>query len=250
MSFLLDNLTAALVTGVLLVGLAVVHQRAQQGAIEATVRHQNHTLTAGFLDTVQRDLENARPPSEAGWAFGGGDPSVDSTRFTLEKDGTAYTTQLVFPTLLDPDGGAGSEVAVVGYVATPTGRSAVVDGAPRPTIRVQRYVYQRGEPGPVESGGSADLVDFDVELFGPAGLRETHNADPDGDLGYTPSQVHVTAVSVAAVPALRSHDQRNRSTSSVTRHARTVYVAAAGAEGVRPTTDRDLPQGIPAFPGD
>ena len=246
MSFLLDNLTATLVTGVLLVGLVVVQQRAQQGAIEATVRHQNHALTAGFLDTVQRDVENLRPASEAGWAFGGDDPSVDSTRLSLEKVGTPHTTQFVFPTLLDPDGGAGSEVAVVGYVATPTGRTAVVDGSPRPTVRVRRYVYVRGAPGPVEAGGSADLVDFDVELFGPAGLREVHN----DDVGYTPSQVHVAAVSVAAVPDRRAHDQRSRSTSSVTRHARTVYVAAAGAEGGRPDADRSLPQGIPTFPGD
>lgn len=248
MTFFLDHLTATLVTGVLLVGLVVVQQRAQQSAIEATVRHQNHALTAGFLDTVQRDLENARPTAEAGWAFGGDDPSVDSTRFTIKRPaGSPYTTQLVFPTLAHPDSSA---VVMVGYVAAPTGRTAVVDGAVRPTLRVRRYVYRRGSAGPVEGGGSADLVDFDVELFGPGGLREGHNAAPDGDLGYTPSQAHVAAVSVAAVPGLRAHDQRYGPTSSVTRHARTVYVAAAGAEGGRPATDRTLPQGVPAFPGD
>lgn len=256
MHVLLDHLTAFLVGSVLLVALVYLQQRGQQGAVEATLRYQNQTAAARFLDAVERDVENIRTVSQMGAAFGG--PGVsDSLAFSVRQgtgaDGRVYTSQFAFPTLANPpeDRGAptdpAGEVAIVVYHVTPTGRSVDVNGTDRPTYRARRYVYRRGDAAPAEDGGSGDLVDFDVRLY-QAGVPDTVNTD----VAATPSRVHVAAVAATALPANRASDQAAASPSAVTRHARTVYVAiaAAGESAQDPAVDRSRPGGIPALPGD
>ena len=256
MSVVLDHLTAFLVGSVLLVALVALQQRGQQGAVEATLRYRNHTAAAGFLDAVERDVENIRTMSQMGAAFGG-DGVTDSLAFSVQQglgtDGRLYTSQFAFPTLAAPpeDRGAPTdprgEVAIVVYHVTPTGHSIDVDGTDRPTYRARRYVYRRGDAAPAESGGSADLVDFDVTLF-RAGVPDTVNTD----VAEIPSRVHVAVVAATALPARRAGDQAATTTAAVTRHARTVYVAnaAAGGSAQDPDVDDSLPGGIPALPGD
>ena len=260
MTFLLDHLTAVLVGGTLLVALLVVQQRGQQGATEAVLRYQNQTLASHFLDTVQRDVENIRPREEAEAAFDG------SYRFSVRRSADdEYTSQLVFPTLVprpsaDPSAPPEYEVGYVVYHATPTGRSVSVDGTPRPTVRVQRYVFRRGDAAPTPDGGSGDLVDFDVALsrrvYDPATRRyATDEETDDATVDETPSQVRVAAVAAAPLPELRAHDQSGATPSAASRHARTVRVANAeaggGASHGSPSVDTSTSGSIPSpLPGD
>ena len=249
MTFILDHLTAVLIGGTLLVALIVVQQRGQQAAVETTLRYQSETLASTFLDTVERDIENTRTMGEMEAAFEG-DPSRPARRFSVRRatapDGTEYTSQFAFPTLADPANGPESEVVIVTYHVTPTGATVDVDGEARPTFTALRYVFHRGDYAPSTEGGSAGLVGFDVVLVSPSGVEATDAAD----VTETPARVHVALETAARVPARRSHDQALRSPSTATRHARTVYVASARAEGGDPDVDVVQPGGIPALPGD
>lgn len=239
MSVLLDNLTAILVGSTLLVAMLVVQHRGQQSAVDATVRYQSQVYTAEFLSVLERDVENIRTMAEMEAAFG-------ATQFVHRRQATAqgrtYTRQFAFPTLLDPDSGVASEVALVTYVVAPTGHAVWTPDGDLPTYQATRYVYTRGAAGHLVSGGSGPLVDFDVRLVDAAGA--TIN---DANIATTPPEVRLQVVAAARVPARRTGDQE-ATASTLTRHARTIRVLSAWATGGAPPVDTMAPAGIPPLP--
>lgn len=233
-----DNLTAVFVGTTLLVAMLFVQQRGQHGAVEATVRYRTQKVTAEFMHTLERDVENMRTMHDMGLEFEG---SREVRVRRASATGGSYTLQFAFPTLLDPEDETPSEVVYVVYHVAPTGRQVVVNGALAPTYRAARYVLAPGATAAQPAGGSAELLDFDVTAF-----------DRDGDeviaerIIETPARIHLAVVAATEVPGRRAGDQEAR-LATTTRLARTVEVSSAAV----PTADDDEGSGqLPALPGD
>ena len=242
MAFVFDNLIAILVGTTLLVALVFVQQRGQQSAVDAAVRYQAQSQTSGFLDGLERDVENMRAMAEMDATFGTRRLAI---RRAIGADGETYTRQFAFPTLLDPEAGVASDVAFVTYEVTPTGQSVRLGDALHPTYQAVRYVYTRGAAGHVADGGSGLLIDFDVEVTGADNVAIVEAPA----LTETPQSVHLAVVAAPAGAPQRAGDQRATG-ATPTRHARTVPVPSAWAVGGSPPVDTTAAAGLPALPGE
>ena len=233
MAFLFDHLTAFLVGASLLVGLLFVQQRGRQSAIESTVRYRAEVQTASFVETLARDLENARTREQARAALGPyrrrADPAgtAEVAERALAIYGTdARTEWLEFVTLADPDAGRGSPLVPVAYRMEPTGETAAVRGTARPVFQVVRY--ECAAPCATTRdwaprGGSAPaVVGFQVRAE-PGGSN--------GRLAELPPRVGVVVEAAYATPARQAGDQAETAEVGLTRQGATVRVYAAGTKG-------------------
>lgn len=221
MSVILDHLTAILVGATLLGALVYVQQRQQQQVVDTTVRYRVEHTTAAFMETLQRDVENMRTEAQARHGLG---------FFQAELVQSAGLTQrFSFPTLARPELGSASPLVMVSYVVQPTGRTARVQGAERPLLRVTRYTYG-GSGGYVRTGGAEEIVEFSVRAIAPDGTSRIA-----GTLAAAPAQVALTVATASPTSARRSHDQVNGSMMNLTRHRQTVRVVSALATGLPPT---------------
>lgn len=243
MAFLIDNLTAVVVGTVLLLAMLAVQHRGQERAIEATARYQSQAAAATFLNTVERDVENARSLKEMDAVFG-------AHRLTLHQaygaDGEPYTRQFVFPTLVGVDTvGTDHEMALVTYEVMPTGDSVRVGPDYRPTYRAERWVLLPGETAPKRAGGSGALVDFDVTAIDEKGVKWSSLLKP----AATPPQFHLSIEAASATAAPRDGADRAHSLAS-TRHARTVRVSGAYVSDQSLGTKGAAVSALPRLPGD
>ena len=254
MAFLFDNLTAFLVGATLLVGLLFVGQRGRQSAVESTVRYRAEVQTASFVETLARDLENARTREQASAALGpykrrvGADGTPEPTD-RLERAFAVYGTDartewVEFVTLADPEAGADAGlVAVAYYVREQPGQTASVRGGSRPVSQIERWVC--GDPCRLQSdwrreGGSAPAV---------VGFRV--RAQPGGSnaqISTLPPRVGVAVEAAYTTPERQAGDQAERGEYGVTRQGAAVRVYAAGTGGqARPPAQGGRP-GIPPPP--
>jgi hypothetical protein len=241
MAFILDHLTAVLVGAVLLGALLVVQVRQQRESIVTTQRHGARVSSAGFIETVQRDVENLRTPDQAVAAFG-------ATRFVLRRatgsDGETYTSHVSFPTLKDPALGSASPVVVVGYVVEPSGATLPVGPVVRPLYQVTRYEYARAAGALVSTGTTENVVDFDVAVI-----------DADGDEIWAhagiPDMPMRARLSVSVAPPRTPGPVRGAAPTApvAVRFASVVEIAASGATAGLPPVESG-PSGVPAFPDD
>ncbi len=212
MAVFLDHLTAVAAGSVLLLALVGLQLRGQERSIEAASRYRGQTHAAEFLRTVERDVENALTAAQTADVFG-------AFQLTVRRDtgatGETYTGEFAVPTRVVPADGGPPEVALVRYLAAPTGRTVWVDGEARPTVRVERWAV--GADGTARlAGGSGDLVEFDVTAI-DGGAEVAHRLSfPD-----VPPRVHVSVVAAGSdVPV---------------RYARAVRVRNFGATGTPAT---------------
>ncbi|HEX8384695.1 MAG TPA: hypothetical protein VF576_00845, partial [Rubricoccaceae bacterium] len=216
MSAIFDHLTAILVGAVLVGALVFVQMRRQESAVHTTVRNRVETHTGTFMSTLQRDVENIRTRRQAERAFG-------AYRFTIRRaegrDGETYTSQLSFPTLLDPTLGVASPLALVTYRMTPTGDSVRVGASTRPTYRVVRHEYTRAGRSR-ETGGAVGVIDLDVMLVRDDGFEESEAdvVDP------IPTQVRIALMTAAEPMRQRASDQASTTVQNASRRATTVRV--------------------------
>ena len=250
MQFLFDHTIAILVGATLLGGLFMLNTRGQQTAIEAAQRYRVQTQTAGFTQTVERDVENIRTEAQSEHAFG-------TYRFTLRQaPGGAYTEQATFVTLQDPSLGAASPAMVVSYTTTPTGRTIDIGGTPRPTYRVQRQTSAGGGPL-TPDGGAEDVVDFDLtalmndgsELTNRGGTRSGTGAF-NNEVPSLPRAVRVEVVGATEALAQRTADQSAVAQTNASRQTRTVALVAYGTTGGLPPRTTSTPATMPPLPGD
>ena len=251
MQFIFDHTIALLVGGTLLAGLFMLQVRGQQTAIQAAQRYRVQTQTAGFAQTIERDVENIRTREQAEAAFG-------SYRFTLRQAaGGAYTEQATFVTLQDPALGPDSPAIVVSYTVAPTGETVEVDGLARPTYRLRRQTYERG--GTLRDDGAAEgLIDFDLTalmndgstLSARGGTRNATSGAFDSEVPSLPRAVRVELVGATDAVGQRAADQRNTALTNASRQTRTVGLAAYGSTGGLPPVDTTAPEGMPPLPGD
>ncbi len=105
MAFFFDHLIAVVVGATLLGALLFVQQRSQQTSIETTIRHRTETQTSSFLNTLSRDLENARTSRQITTGLGTWVPdeisSWSSRAFGIHGD-SAHTDWIELVTLADP----------------------------------------------------------------------------------------------------------------------------------------------------
>ena len=202
MTFIFDHLIAFLVGATLLVGLLFVQQRGRQSAVEASVRYQAEVQSASFVETLTRDLENARTREQAAAAFGPyqadalGGPTQRA--IGIHESG-GETEWLEFVTLAEPDAGSSSTLVPVTYRKIPTGRQVTASGQIRNLYHIVRYVYDGSAW--VESGGSPDtVVGFDVTI--PNGTT--------GRLADLPAQIDFAVEFAYAMPAQAAADQSER----------------------------------------
>ena len=253
MAFLFDNITAFLVGATLLVGLLFVQQRGRQSAVEATVRYRAEVQMASFVETLARDLENARTREQAKAALGLYQERLrpDGTREggadlsrALSIYGTASQTEwLEFVTLADPDAGSASPLIAVAYFMKETGQTATARGVARPVFEVVRWVCtdpcRKSEDWRPQGGSVPAVVGFQVR------------AEPGGAVGRLaalPSSVAVTVEAAYATPARQAGDQRETAEFGLTRQGATVRVYAAGTGGASTPGSQNGARGIPPPP--
>lgn len=253
MAFLFDNLTAFLVGATLLVGLVFVQQRGRQSAVEATVRYRAEVQTASFLETLARDLENARTKEQAREAHG---PYVERVGADGKREGdhdleralsiygtAARTDWFEFVTLADPEAGPNSALVPVAYLLRPTGATAAARGVARPVYEVVRYECARPCKTSADwapRGGSAPSV---------VGLQvRAEPGGPSGRIKALPPRVGVVVEAAYETPARQAGDQAETGEFGVTRQAATVRVYAAGTGGRARPPAQDGATGIPPPP--
>jgi len=242
MAFVLDHLAAILAGSVLLGALLFLQMRQQHEAVATTQRHGAQMQTSSFVETLQRDVENLRTPAQAQAAFG-------ARRFTLRRaagaDGETYTSQFAFPTLLDPALGDASPVALVVYTAEPTGETVAVGAVTRPTYRIRRHLYTRAAGAVTVTGGTENVVDFDVTLLGRDGSQTWQGTA----ITTMPARVRIAAVGASAGTRTRELPGQTRTAAPSVRHAVMAEVMGTRASGGTTPVEPGAP-GLPELPGD
>ena len=231
MAFLLDHLVAFVVGAALLVALLFVQQRGGQQAAEASIRYRTEAQAASFVETLTRDLENARTKEQAAAALGvyatdEYDQGMGWARYrALAVHGTAAQTEFIqFVTLADPeadtdnDATTRSDLIAVAYRMEPTGEQITARGQVRNLHQIVRYVYSGG--GWETRGGSpVTVVGFNVTAL-PGG--------PNERIGDAPPRIDLAVEFANETPARQAGDQLERAEVGLTRQGATVRVYAAG----------------------
>ena len=156
MQFLLDNLAAVMIGGALLLIMALVQQRGQQGAIEATLHDNAKAKAQSLHEVLMRDLQN----------MAGGDHDNDGKLevCSLSKLPSGNTNSFVFPTVVNT--GASSETRYVRYTLTETGETVMVKGASQPLYRIEREERVPPSGSWKEAGGGlSSITQFKVALY-------------------------------------------------------------------------------------
>ena len=230
MAFIFDHLTAFIVGAVLLTGLLFLQQRGQQSSIEATVRYQTETQAASFVETLSRDLENARTSDQSNAALGlyEADSLGGSTWRAFGLHGTAAQTDFIqFVTLADPDASTDGDTSTrsdligVAYKMEPTGRQVTARGTLRNVYQIDRYVYS-GSGWDKQGGSPATVVGFTVAAL-PGGTA--------GRLTTLPPRVDVAVEFANETPRLQASDQQERAEVGLTRQGATARIYASGTGG-------------------
>ncbi len=223
MAFIFDHLTAFLVGTTLLVGLLFVQQRGRQSAVEASIRYQTEVQAAAFVETLTRDLENARTKEQAVTAFGAyeaDDLGGPTERAVGIHEIHGETEWIEFVTLAEPEAGSASPLVPVAYRKEATGEQVTANGQIRNLYRIVRYTLQGAQW--VEAGSSpSTVVGFDVSI--PSGAI--------GRLPELPARIDFVVELAYPMPAQAAADQTERAVAGLTRQGATARVYAAGTGG-------------------
>ena len=245
MAFLFDNLVAFVVGATLLVGLLFFQQRGQHAAIEATIRYQAEVQAASFVETLARDLENARTEDQVNAAFNAAgdaytqDDAGPWNEFAFRlHEGGGETSWFQFVTLADPDLGAASPYLAVAYRVEPTGTQATAGGHPRDLHRVVRYAYDGTGTWRVAGGSPPTVVGFEVSV--PSGAT--------GRFRDLPERIDLSVELAHATPARRAGDQASRAEVGLTRQGATARIYASGTAGAAtPSEQSAAPIPVPPW---
>ena len=256
MAFLLDHLTAILVGSLLLVGLLFIQQRNSTSAVESTIRYQTESQATAFVETLARDLENARTRDQSRTALGPyeadslGGSTVRSLGLHLFP-GTADTEWIQFVTLADPEASADddatttSDLIAVAYRMEPTGEQVTASGQIRNLHRIVRYVYDGTGTGTgswlPEGASPPTVVGFRVNAL-PGGTS--------GRITTLPPRVDLTVEMAFETPSRRAADQTSRAENGLTRQGATarIYAAGTGNLSLPPSQGSTLIPRVPWVP--
>ena len=249
MTFILDHLTAVLVGGTLLGALLFMQQRGQQAAIETNIRHRTETQTSSFLNTLTRDIENARTAGQITSGLGAWAPDAKGTwgTYSFGVYGTKTRTDwLQLVTLSSPESGSASSLQAVAYEAVELADSVEVGGVTYPLYRVDRHVYESGAGGWEHRGGSApNLIRFSINATNLNG-KPVYN----WRMGELPSSVEVAVEAAEAGVGRKTGDLAATTRTNATSQALSVRIPNASSTT---TATAPAPPGgtkpIPAVPG-
>ena len=225
MQFLLDNIAALIVAGVLFVSVFTMMQRNNQNAIELTVNKMIHEQAYDFLKVIERDIENIR---STGQAIDSGTDTlceVESENVVQDTLIITNTKRIVFPTYIRPIDGTPDRTVSVRYVREdpPTGPDSVlVNGQFLPLYNIVRY-EKFGETGSVNYAGESGpiITNFLIEMFDSQG-----NLNPcadEGALGRTRIEFQ------AAMAPVEYHEQQSIFVNNTKTRFGTLNVSRFGA---------------------
>ena len=169
MQVILDNLSAVIISGVLIFIFALVQIRGVQTSAESNVNYIVRTETLDLANMIERDIENMRTAAQVSDAqlngvYSGGSYSCDMVV------SSGQTTQFTFATLADPQNlGALSDptlapVTLVTYTLTDTGVTIpeLVNGT---TVNTTLWRLDRMISGASSGGSRGYVTDFRIEMF-------------------------------------------------------------------------------------
>ena len=169
MQVILDNLSAVIISGVLIFIFALVQIRGVQTSTESNVNYIVRTETLSLANMIERDIENMRTAAQVNDAQLNGVYSGGPFNCSMVVAG-GQTTQFTFATLADPQNlGALADpmlapVTLVSYTLTDTGITIpeVINGA---TVNTTLWRLDRMISGASSGGSRGYVTDFQVEMY-------------------------------------------------------------------------------------
>ena len=231
MAFVFDHLIAFLVGATLLGGLLFLQQRNGQTSVESAIRYQTEAQAVSFVETLTRDLENARTRDQAKAALGEYEADVlggPTQRALSLHQSSGQTDWIQFVTLATPeddtdsDASTRSKLIAVAYRMEPTGQQISARGQIRNLHQIVRYVYD-GTGGWTPRGGSpATVVGFTTTAY-PGGTNAR--------LASLPPRIDFAVELAHQTPGRKANDQLERAEVGLTRQGATARVYASGTGG-------------------
>ena len=225
MQVILDNLSAVIISGVLIFIFALVQIRGVQTSAESNVNYIVRTETLDLAHMIERDIENMRTAAQVGDAQLNGVYTGGPYNCSMVVNG-GQTTQFTFATLSDPQNlGALADptlapVTLVSYTLTDTGFTIpeTINGA---TVNTTLWRLDRMVSGASSGGSRGYVTDFRIEMYpdgtGAAGAVTTTSTCP----GTMTKVRFYLKVATDAVTEL-AQDQRSMSQMNFSRYGTTI----------------------------
>lgn len=224
MQAILDNITAVIVSGSIMMIFAFLQIRGTQTASEATI---NHMVYAELMQTsyyLKTEIENMRTEAQTDEAINRSKLSGGSAYACQIQTSGGLTTSFTFPTLKDPAAAYkladpdDAEVQLVTYQLTDTGKTLDVPEGQSSSTRTL-YSLDRMVDG-VNTGGSKNYVThFLVELSSKGSSNFSSNSGTcPSDMSKVRFEFKLATEGIEMV----AHDQQSTSQTNVSRYGATV----------------------------
>lgn len=157
MQLIFDNLTAVIVSAILLGTVLTVNLRGQESAVEATQFHAAKQQQAALINMVEYDFED----------LGSGVPTGEQMIVAYDVDVFGVKEFEFRREFVDNSGEA--TLASVRYSRVLDGTYETADGATLPRFRILRYVEAEDGSMARSTGDGFPVISFDIELVDDSG---------------------------------------------------------------------------------